>query len=199
MRILSLLLFLTIILTKSAFAIAPLNSVTIEQAELYGISQFGTDFFDFTKPWCAYEEKATNLNESSEYAHLYTSFLLIAVESRDRAVQKKPPMQIEDTEKIISDYVNLLSFSVRLKGSTSEFCKETRAFLKQEDVIYPVIYSNVPNVAEKVLSESENNYVVQGYVYFDESKVNKEKPIVLIILTNDNREHRFFFDLKKIK
>lgn len=199
MKILSLLFFFTIILTKSAFAIAPLNSLTIEQAELYGISQVKTEPFEFTKPWCAYEEKTTILNESSEHAHLYTSFLLIATEARERAIQKQPAMQIEDTEKIISDYVNLLSFSIQLKGNTSDFCKGTRAFLKQEDSIYPVIYSKIPNNAEKILGESENNYFVQGYVYFDESKVNKEKPVVLIILTDDNREHRFFFDLKKIK
>ncbi len=198
MRILTLMFFLFILFTESAFAITPLNAVTIEQAKLYGATQCKSEFFDFAKPWCTYEETSISLDESAEYAHLYTHFLLIAAEARERAINKTT-MQVEDTEKIITDYVNLLSFSIKLNGDNADFSKGTRAFLKQGENIIPVIYANIPEIADKIRIKNIEGYVANGYFYFDETKISKEKPIVLIVLTNDNREHRFFFDLKKIK
>lgn len=195
MKKLFLLMFIVFFSTNQAFAVAPINEDTINKAQLYGTSQSSAAIQEFFRPWTAYEEKAENLVEA-ESACVFTPFLLFASNARDKALKGEKP-SLEDSEQIITDYCDVLSFKVQLNGKTAEFSKNSRAFLKQGKNILPALHSLVPQNA--VQSDSKAVFSMQGFFYFEDQKIDKEKPVILIILTGDNIEHRFYFDLKRIK
>ena len=128
MRVFSLALLFVFAVVQTAFAIAPLNVLSIKQAQLYGSSQAKEELFAFLKPWMAYEERAGQLNEEAERAYLFTPFLLIAMDAREKKLHNLP-VSLEDSEKIITDYLDTLSFSVKVYGAKQEFSKNSTAVL----------------------------------------------------------------------
>lgn len=197
MKILTTLCLLVIFGVNTAFAIAPLNQNLIKQAHLYGSSQARAELNVFLKPWVSYEEKAENLNETSEAAYLYTPFLLIAMDAREKKLHNQLP-RLEDSEKIITDYLDTLSFSVNLSGSTANFSSNTTAVLQQKGKIIKSWHEAIPTTAEPA-DKSNTKYEVQAYFYFDERELDLHAPVTLLITTGDKKTHRFYFELSQVK
>ena len=198
MRILTLVCLLMICLVNTTFAIAPLNETTIKQAQLYGSSQSKSELLFFLKPWLSYEEKAEQLNEKAETAYMYTPFLLIAMDAREKKLHNQPIL-IEDSENIITNYLGTLSFSVKLYGNTDNFSNNTIALLKQNGNLIKAWSIAVPDKAEAAYNHEKYKYMVQGYFYFNEKELTAKEPVTLVILTGDKKRHSFYFDIDKIK
>lgn len=198
MRIFSLVLILALCLTSSVSAIAPLNSASIKQAQFYGTSQSKSELSNFLKPWLAYEEKAEQLNETAETAYLYTPFLLIATDAREKALHQKKAT-LEDAEKLITDYLDIMSFSVKLFGSAKEFSQNTTGVIKQGNKVIKAWSNAVPDMAEPCAWIKDVNFIAQCYFYFNEKDLDVRKPITLVITSGDKKVHRFYFELDKIK
>lgn len=198
MKIVCLLCMMTFGLMSSASAVAVLNQNTIKQAQFYGTSQAKIELAHFLKPWLSYEEKAEQLNENAEIAYLYTPFLLIAMDSREKKLHDVPIL-LEDTEKIITNYLDTLSFSVKLYGNTETFSADTVAMLKQNGKLIKAWSVAVPNKAEAAYKNSKYKYMVQGYFYFDQKELDLKSPVSLVIMTGDKQRHCFYFELAKIK
>lgn len=198
MKIVGIVCFLMIFLANSVFAVAPLNQNSIKQAQLYGSSQAKTELLSFLRPWLSYEENAPQLNESVETAYLYTPFLLIAMDAREKKLHNLP-IRPEDGEKIITDYLNTLSFSVKLSGATAAFSKDTVGMIRQNNKIINACSAAIPQQAEQSTIKGKTGYETQAYFYFDEKEMDVTKPVTLIIMTGDKKFHSFYFELTQIK
>lgn len=199
MRISTVIVMLLIICTLPVYAITPINEAVIKDAQTYGMSHSQMDVAEFLAPWTAYEEKAAKITDSAEKAYLYTPYLLIAVDAREKS-QAKMPVKIGDSEKILSDYAGYLSFSVTLYGDTPQFADKLAAVIKQgnKDVLTRDINSAA---AERVANANSNKalYMARAYLYFLQHDIEPNKPIMLRVTTGDKQSHSFYFDLAKIK
>ncbi len=185
-------------LQTSAYAIAPINSEIIKQAYDYGEKHVNDSFSDFLKPWLAYEEKASKLNETTDRAYLYTTYLLLANDAREKKASGKLIVP-SDSERIITDYSGMLNFSVTLFDKDAAFIHNAVAVLKQGSKTIKAYQSITPPEAEKCTWLSETLYTAQCYFYFSDHEIDAAKPVMLIISTANKQERKFYFDLAKIK
>jgi hypothetical protein len=198
-RIFSLIVILFCLLVSQAFAISPINLEVIKEAQEYGKTQAQSQLKDFLLPWMSYEEKAVKLDDTAERSYLYTSFLLMATDAREKSLNGHV-VKILDSENILSDYSGLLSFSTVLYGDKQDFMKSASVTLKQDKKVVKAYQVIVPPNAEKISMDGEQNgFTVQCYFYFLEKDIRSNNPIILSITTNDKKEHNFYFDMAKIK
>lgn len=194
--ILSLIIFLSVPLTTDAIAL--IKREVILDAQEYGVKHKQMALTEFLQPWLVYEEHATILNETTERAYLYTPYLLLANDARDKA-RGKQPVELADSEKILSDYAGCLVFSITLNGSTENFTDGIRVVINQDKkVIKP--YHAVTNPPVKTPSfPGEPQFSTHSYFYFRDQDLNTTKPVILVATTKDKSEHRFNFNLPNFK
>ncbi|MBC8015430.1 MAG: hypothetical protein H7X79_06765 [Sporomusaceae bacterium] len=198
-KIISLLCTFLLMLVNPALAISPINDEVIKEAQDYGKNMKHLQLEDFLRPWVSYEEKAANLNETAEHAYLYTSFLLLATDAREKSLNGQIVSHL-DSERILTDYTELLSFSVVLFGEKQDFAQKANIILKQGDKVIKAYQINIPSSAEKISTDGgQPLFAAQCYCYFSEKKIELNSPITLSIVTGDKRKHLFYFDIAKIK
>ena len=118
---------------NQVFAIAPLNEQTITAAQKYGIDNSKINLGLFLKPWLSYEETSSKLDETAETAaHIYTSYLLIATDAKEATLKNKK-VTLQDSEKVIIDYNDILSFSIKVSGENDIFAQNLVAIIVQGD------------------------------------------------------------------
>lgn len=178
---------------NQVFAIAPLNEKTIKEAQKYGSDNAKTSLGGFLKPWLSYEETSAKLDDSAETAYIYTTYLLIATDARDNKINNKK-VEVQDSEKIIIDYVDTLSFSIKLLGDSIGFAQSMTAAIEQGDNTIQAV-KVLPQ--DTFYNEKTKKYMVKGFVYFKENDIDINKPIKLVVVTKDNK-HCFYFDLAKV-
>ena len=192
---LSLAMLLSVPLSASAVAL--INKTVILEAQDYGIKRSQQPLTEFLRPWLAYEEQAAIINETTERAYLYSPFLLIAYDARDKAINKNP-VQLADSEKILADYAGCMVFSVTLTGNPENFSDTIQFIIKQDKkIIKP--YHAVTNPPVKTSGSANQQVIAYSYVYFHERDVSMEKPVMLVASAQDKQEHRFYFDLPSFK
>lgn len=191
---------LMLLLQGPALAMKPIDADAIFEAQQYGKQGAKMVLADFLGPWTAYEEKAVALDTTAERAYLYTPFLLLAANARDKTL-KAQPVSLEDSQPILIDYAGMLSFSAVLLGRTPQFAQKMNVRLLQDKKEIAVYQSNTPAQAEKSAAANGSGelFYAQCYFYFLEKNVDLTKPLVLSITTTDNTERRFFFDLVKMQ
>ena len=199
MKIISLLCTFLLLLSSPALAISLIDDEVIREAQDYGKNMKHLQLKDFLWPWISYEEKAANLNESAEHAYLYTSFLLLATDAREKSLNDQVVSQF-DSERILTNYMGLLSFSVVLFGEKQDFAQNPEIVLRQGNKVIKAYQIYVPTNAEKIFNnEGQPSFAVQCYFYFAEKKIKLNSPITLSIVTEDKRKRLFYFDIAKIK
>lgn len=186
-------------LSDTAYAISPMSINVIKEAQQYGKIHMHNKFDDFLRPWVSYEEKAERLNEKVEQAWLYTPFLLIATDAREKSLKGEKP-ELVDSERILNGYAGTLSFSVVLYGSEPQFGRKAKVILKQGKKHIEAYEVAIPRKAEKTTGYSDKSaYRLQCYFYFWDKKVVQDKPLTLSIVTGDKKEHHFYFATANIK
>ena len=198
MKLVTVILGLIIVLSVplSTSAIALINKAVIVEAQEYGVKRNQLPLTDFLHPWLAYEEQAAIINETTERAYLYTPFLLLAYDARDKA-KNKQPVQIADSEQILADYAGCLVFSIITNGNTEKFSDNVQVVIKQEKkIIKPYHAVTNPPVRNPA---NEPQFTAHSYFYFHEREVVLGKPITLTVTTKDKQERRFYFELPKFK
>jgi len=198
-KILGFIFILLILVIKPVLAISPINIAVIEEAQSYGKTYAHVKLEEFLLPWISYEEKTPKLNESSERAYLYTNFLLIATDAREKSLNGLTP-QIEDSEKIVTNYNGVLTFSVMLYGAQPQFAQNAIVELKQGDTVIKAQQVTIPTTTEKNIKKSDNaSFRLQCYFYFSTKDIVYDKPIILSIVTKDQKKHSFYFNLAHLK
>ena len=194
MKIFISILLMMFFTYNQVFAIAPLNEQSITAAQKYGIDNSKINLGLFLKPWLSYEETSSKLDETAEMAHIYTSYLLIATDAKEATLKNKK-VTLQDSEKVIIDYNDILSFSIKVSGENDIFAQNLVAIIVQGDNVVKSV-----KIIPQAVSYNEKNkkYSAGSFVYFKESSIELGKPIKLIISTSDNNKHCFYFDLAKI-
>lgn len=198
MKVVSLTVLLFLLLVSQALAISPINLEVIKEAQNYGKVQAQNQLKDFLVPWISYEEKAVQLNDTAERSYLFTAFLLIATDAREKSLNGHV-VNILDSEGILLDYSGLLSFSTVLFGDKQDFMKNATAVLKQNKKVIKAHQVIIPPNAEKISSGGQTEFIAQCYFYFLEKEIISNNPIILSITTSDKKVHNFYFDTAKIK
>jgi hypothetical protein len=189
----------SLLVVSQTLAMSPINPEVIKEAQDYGKLQSKNQLQEFLLPWISYEEKAIKLDDSAERSYLYTSFLLIARDAREKSLNNRN-VTILDGEEILGDYSGLLSFSTVLYGDKQDFVKNAGVVIKQDNNEIKAYQIIIPPDAEAVLRDKgQTEFSAQCYFYFLEKDIKPDIPIILLITTNDKKEHRFYFDIAKIK
>lgn len=186
-------------LSDTVYAISPINSSVIKEAQSYGQLHVHRQLDEFLQPWVSYEEKAESLNGTAEHAYLYTPFLLIATDAREKSLNGQK-VKLADSERILNNYDGTLSFSVVLFGNELHFGQKAKVVLKQNKEIIEAYQVAIPQKAEKKIKNFDRpSFGLQCYFYFLEKKVASDKPMILSIVTTDKKEHNFYFATANIK
>lgn len=180
----------------TAGAVANVAGDMISKAQQYGIVYAKKSNQDFLKPWTAYEEEAMTLTEQSERAYIYTPYLLVASDARERQ-NKNQAITLSDSKEILKNYDNTLTFQVILYGSQADFASGITATLVQDGTVKTAYQQIVPEKAD-ALSDSKQ-YSVKCYFYFDEKGLNLKNPTTLKITKKDVFEKKFYFSLAKVR
>lgn len=191
-------LLVVCLLTDTASAFAPISGDVIREAQQYGKQHNHKVLSDFLIPWTSYEKKAAASNESADRAYLYTPFLLLALDAREKTLQDKTPGSW-DAEKVLTEYTGFIVISVILYGDSPDFVKGTEAALTQGTYHFKLYHAAFPAQAVRTAwAKPRPLYAAQCYVYFYDQGLDRKKPLYLN-LTNQGQQRRFYFDLNKIK
>ncbi|SFL87133.1 hypothetical protein [Pelosinus propionicus] len=195
--ILTIIFFL--LLVTQTLAISPINQGIIKEAQDHAKLKIKDSLQEFLFPWIAYEEKAEKLNAKTEHSYLYTPYLLIATDAREK-ILKGHDVTIVESEEVLENYSGLLSFSTLLFGEKEDFAKDASVVIKQATNIIKAYQMIIPAEGEKVyLDKGQTVFNAQCYFYFFERDIRLDRPIVLSIITTDQKEHNFYFDLGTMK
>ena len=202
-KIISLICAFLLLVISPVGAVSAINSAinieTIKEAQDYGKINAQRNLKDFLLPWISYEEKAVNLDDTAEHAYLYTAFLLMATDARERTLNNQT-ISLLDSERVLADYTESLSFSTILFGNKEDFVQKAQVVLKQDKKIIKAYQINIPASAENISKDpGQPLFKGQCYFYFLEKDIKLDAPIILSITTSDKKQHSFYFDMLKIK
>lgn len=179
----------------SAGAVANITGDMVAKAQQYGIVYAKKSTQDFLKPWTTFEEDAKSLTEHTERAYIYTPYLLIASDAREKQNGKKP-ISLTDSKALLKDYEKTVTFQVILYGKKADFAHGLTATITQGKTSKKAYQLIVPDKAEAV---SDGQYCAQCYFYFDEEGLALNQSIVLNIAQKDGAKKKFNFALAQIR
>lgn len=198
-KIINLTCAFLVLFSSQVWAVSSIDIQTIREAQDYGRVKAQNRLKEFLLPWVSYEEKATTLDDTVEHSYLYTSFLLMATDARERTLNSQT-VSIMDSERVLADYMDLLSFSTVLFGTKEDFVKNAQVVLIQDKKTITAYQINIPPVAENITKDGGQPFFKgQCYFYFLEKNIKLDSPVVLLVTTSDKKEHSFYFDMTKIK
>lgn len=186
--------FLTV---NQAFAMSPITTLIIRDAQAYGLKHASVSHSEFMAPWTAYEANAKKLDEMTDYAYIYTPYLLVATDAREKARDGQKPL-IEHSEKALAQYDGYFVFRVTIFSEKAAALDKLNASLVQEKQNIPMYYMSTP-IPKQTAIGGKLIYFAQVYVYFTDKTIFREKPILLAITDNAEKSHTFFFNLDKIR
>ncbi|MDR7865667.1 MAG: hypothetical protein RIN56_02555 [Sporomusaceae bacterium] len=186
MRVVALWFAIMLLLTGPVLAVAPVNEATIAAAQDYGRSKADMPLTLFLQPWTAYEEKADRLDDTAERACLYTPFLLLAADARDRTAAGDA-VTAADAGKVLTDYNGYVIFGVTLSGLRADFAGNVSANLRQgRKSLRPKMVR-----AQAAATEAAGGYQAQVYFYFASRGVATDKAARLTVSAADGRQRVF--------
>jgi hypothetical protein len=147
-------------------------------------------------PWTAFEERAEKLSEYTDHAHIFTPYILVASNAREKAINNQPFL-LEESEKALGQYDGYLVFSVTLHSQKPSALAKLNAKLVQDKQTLTAYYVSPSTNAQynfngKVLTSS------QFYVYFIDRTILRNRPVLLVLTDAAKQNRSFFFDLEKI-
>jgi len=198
-KIISLICAFLVLFVSQVLAVSSINVETIKEAQDYGKINAQIHLKEFLLPWISYEEKAVNLDDTAEHAYLYTAFLLMATDAREKTLNGQN-ISLLDSERILADYTYLLSFSMVLFGDKEDFMKDAQVILKQGKKVIKAYQVNMPIATEDISKDGgQPLFKGQCYFYFLEKDIQLDAPVILAITTRDKKQHSFYFDMLRTK
>lgn len=190
-------LILLVLLASQALAMSPVNTLVIKDAQEYGRRMAFENYSAFMAPWTAYEEKAQKLNYYTEHAYIFTPYILVASDARQRALNNQP-IKIENSEQALAQYSGYLVFSADLHAQKAADLEKLLVKLTQDQQVIPVYYQSQAEKSQ-ILVNGKPIIRSQYYLYFEDKTIQRDKPLILTITDKANRTRSFFFDLSKIQ
>lgn len=188
MRIIALALAFILLASGPVLAVAPVNAAMVKAAQNYGRSKADMPMTAFLQPWTVYEEKAARLDDSAERACLYTPFLLVAADARDRTAAGGAVVAA-DAGKVLGEYDGYVIFGVTLvSAQAADLAGKYAASLRQgRRQLKPSLVNASPPPA----IDGSPVYQVQVFFYFPSRDVDTDRAATLTVAAADQRQRSF--------
>jgi len=198
-RITYLLLFLLFWLCATCAAVSPVTADSIAAAQEYGKDQARVALSDFFKPWTVYEESADKLTVATDCAYLYTPFLLLASDSRDKILSRQV-VDPADADKVLAEYNGYLVFGATLFSDKPDFAGNATAVIIQgKNTIKAELFYRSDGDTTTDSQGQTKIFSTKCYIYFAARNVDINKLAVLQITCSKHHKSRFYFDLAKFR
>lgn len=196
MRVIAILVLLVFCWALPVSAIVPVNAGTVTAAIDYGTTKVAIPLEDFFLPWTAYEETADRLSLFTDRACLYTPFLLMAADARDKTGAGQP-VNRKECEKTLKEYKGYLVVGLTLFGPAANFAQNVTVVFEQGGKRIKPHSLSIPREAAPLTDG--DRFALRGFVYFRSQDINLRKPVTLSVTKAGNSERRFYFNLPALR
>lgn len=155
-------------------------------------------FIKFISQWTSYEENAPRIDSKTEYAYIYTPFLLVATDAREKFLAGQE-VSVVDGKKLLTPYQDYLVFGITLLGNTQHFDKISKCFLNTGNVLINSYQVLTGEAIKTPWFPEQPYYMAKYYVYFPNKEITLNRPVTVTLVTVDKHEHRFYFNLDNVK
>lgn len=187
-RVIALAIAIVLLVSAPALAAVPVNAAMVKAAQNYGRSQADMAMDVFLQPWTVYEEKAARLDETAERACVYTPFLLIAADARDRAAAGGA-VAAADADRVLGDYDGYVIIGVTLTvAQAAVFGDKYTASLRQDR---KQIRPGLVNAPQAPAGGGASPVQVQVFFYFPSAAVSLDRSAALTVSAADGRQRIF--------
>ena len=197
-RILVIILLFVFTTFQICTAIDKPNKKIIKESQIYGASNYLVDLDDFLKPWASFEGENVIITKNSEVSYLYTPFLLVALDAREKT-SKKEKITFEESNNMLKQYNEYFVFNTVFSDYDSDFLNNAKVFIEQGKSIFEISQINVIDKEHYLNKESIDMYKINCYLYFQIEKLSLKEPIKLIIESEKSRTRYFHFNLAEIR
>lgn len=176
-----------LLFSQPVFAMLPLTPNTIQSAQTYGAERKGASLGEVLAPWTVYDRKQMNPYGLRERVVVYTPYLTAAVDARQRASEGNPPT-VAQGMKVAKQYDGVLALGLNLSTSVKLEPKNLKVKLYQGQKVLEPYYCNLNSASQRDMEipnkqsgelEDNNVWDLQYFVYFDLTKVDPSRTIVL--------------------
>ena len=178
---------LCLLFSQPAFAMVPLTPNAVQSAQAYGVERKGASLSEVLAPWTVYDRKQMNPYGLRERVVVYTPYLTAAVDARSTANNGDTPT-VDQGMKVAKQYDGVLALGVNLSTTVKLDASKLKVKLYQGQNVLTPYYKNLNSASQRDMQvlnkvsgelEDANVWDLEYYVYFDLSKVNPAKPMVM--------------------
>jgi len=176
-----------LLFSQPAFAMVPLTPNAVQSAQAYGVERKGASLSEVLAPWTVYDRKQMNPYGLRERVVVYTPYLTAAVDARSTANNGDTPT-VDQGMKVAKQYDGVLALGVNLSTTVKLDASKLKVKLYQGQNVLTPYYKNLNSASQRDMQvlnkvsgdlEDANVWDLEYYVYFDLSKVNPAKPMVM--------------------
>ncbi|MDD6570201.1 hypothetical protein [Acidaminococcus timonensis] len=187
MKKLGLVAALCLLCSQPAFAMVPLTPNAVQSAQAYGVERKGASLSEVLAPWTVYDRKQMNPYGLRERVVVYTPYLTAAVDARSTANNGDTPT-VDQGMKVAKQYDGVLALGVNLSTTVKLEANKLKVKLYQGQNVLTPYYVNLNSASQRDMQvldkesgdlQDANVWDLEYYVYFDLSKVNPTKPMVM--------------------
>lgn len=187
MKKLGLVAALCLLCSQPAFAMVPLTPNAVQSAQAYGVERKGASLSEVLAPWTVYDRKQMNPYGLRERVVVYTPYLTAAVDARSTANNGDTPT-VDQGMKVAKQYDGVLALGVNLSTTVKLEANKLKVKLYQGQNVLSPYYVNLNSASQRDMQvlnkdtgdlEDANVWDLEYYVYFDLSKVNPSRPMVM--------------------
>lgn len=187
MKKLGLMAAFCLLCSQPAFAMVPLTPNAVQSAQAYGVERKGASLSEVLAPWTVYDRKQMNPYGLRERVVVYTPYLTAAVDARSTANNGNTPT-VDQGMKVAKQYDGVLALGVNLSTTVKLDAQKLKVKLYQGQNVLTPYYVNLNSASQRDMQvlnkdsgelEDANVWDLEYYVYFDLSKVNSAKPMVM--------------------
>ena len=183
---------------QTCIAIEKLDKKTIQESQIYGANNCLLSLNEFLDPWTSFEEEAIIVIKNSECSYMYTPFLLVALDARNKVLSKEK-ITLKESEDILKIYEGYWVFNTIFFDYDQNLLNNSKIFIKQGKLIFKADQFSLISKEHYLDDEAMDTYKINCYLYFKSKKLSLKEPIYLIIECENSRNRSFYFNIKNIK
>ena len=176
-----------LLFSQPAFAMVPLTPNAVQSAQAYGVERKGASLSEVLAPWTVYDRKQMNPYGLRERVVVYTPYLTAAVDARSTANNGDTPT-VDQGMKVAKQYDGVLALGLNLSTSVKLEPRNLKLRMYQGRNVLEPYACNLNNASQRDMQilnkqsgelEDNNVWDLQYFVYFDLSKVDPNRTMVL--------------------
>ena len=195
-----------LLVSQTAFAMLPLTDGAISQAQVYGLERRNAPLGELVAPWTVYDRKQTNKYGLRERVIVYTPYLTAAVDAQQTGKNGQKPTP-EQGLKVAKQYDGVLALGLNISTSVKLEPKSLKVKMYQGTNVFESYYVNLNSASQRDMQvvnaqtgalQNANVWDLQYYVYFDLSKIDANRVMVLSVQDEYGGTREFVLNLTKM-